>query len=93
MSRSDSARKDLNMLRSIKRLVWLIALLLVAVAILLLILQNPQHSQFRFLFWVTPELPFSIFLILAFVLGLAGALMLSLWKSRPRVFKASDKMS
>ncbi|MDD0843123.1 lipopolysaccharide assembly protein LapA domain-containing protein [Pseudomonas sp. Gutcm_11s] len=72
------------MLNGIRRLIWLGALVLVGMIILALMLQNPQRSQFHFLFWVTPELPFSIFLIMAFVLGLLGALLLSLWASARR---------
>jgi uncharacterized integral membrane protein len=79
------------MLSGIKRLVWLAALLLVGVAILLLMLQNPQRSQFHFLFWVTPELPFSVFLILAFVLGAVGSLLLSLLAAGRRAIKVKPK--
>ncbi|MDX5371146.1 MAG: LapA family protein [Pseudomonadaceae bacterium] len=66
------------MLGSIKRLIGLLGLLLVGAAVLLLILQNPQHARFHFLHWETPELPFSILLILAFVLGGVSVLLLSL---------------
>ncbi|WP_394562007.1 lipopolysaccharide assembly protein LapA domain-containing protein [Aquipseudomonas alcaligenes] len=72
------------MLNGIKRLVWFGALALLGMTILALMLQNPQRSQFHFLFWVTPELPFSIFLIVAFVLGLMGALLLGFWAATRR---------
>ncbi|MEO4046290.1 LapA family protein [Pseudomonas sp. CAU 1711] len=64
------------MLDSVKRLIGLLVLLLIGAAILLLILQNPQRTQFHFLHWATPELPFSIFLILAFVLGILSVAIL-----------------
>ncbi|WP_252271385.1 lipopolysaccharide assembly protein LapA domain-containing protein [Pseudomonas subflava] len=79
------------MLSGVKRLVWLAVLLLIGVSVLVLILQNPQQSQFRFLFWITPELPFSILLMLAFALGSVTALLLSLWLAGRRAFKSSGK--
>ena len=79
------------MLGSIKRLVLLGTLLLVGVAILLLMLQNPQRSEFHFLFWVAPELPFSVFLILAFVLGAVGSLLLGLWVAGRRAIRTKPK--
>ncbi|WJN61213.1 LapA family protein [Pseudomonas sp. SO81] len=79
------------MFGSIKRLILLGTLLLVGVAILLLMLQNPQRSEFHFLFWVTPELPFSVFLILAFVLGAVGSLLLSLLAARRWAIRTKPK--
>jgi uncharacterized integral membrane protein len=57
------------MLRGIRRLSFFSTLILIGGSILLLILQNPQRSQFSLGWWVTPELPFSVFLVVAFVLG------------------------
>lgn len=65
------------MLSRVARLVWFAAVSLIAGAILLLILQNPQSSRFHFLFWETPELPFSILLILAFGLGVLVMMLCS----------------
>lgn len=62
----------------IRRLLWLLVLLLVGGATLLLVLQNPQLARFHFLQWLTPELPVSILLIIAFVLGAISSLLLSL---------------
>lgn len=78
------------MLGSIKRLIGLLALLLIAAAILLLILQNPQRTQFHFLHWATPELPFSLLLILAFLLGAFSVLFLSVGLARRRLVKKAE---
>lgn len=67
------------MLSSIGRLLLFVSLMLVGGAIVLLILQNPQRSQFHFLQWVTPELPFSILLVVAFLLGALSSTLLGLW--------------
>lgn len=81
------------MLGSIKRLIGLLVLLLIAAAVLLLILQNPQRTEFHFLHWATPELPFSLLLILAFVLGALSVLLLSVGLARRRLVRRTEGAS
>lgn len=69
------------MLSGIKRILLTLLLLVLGVGVLLLILQNPQNAQFHFLYWITPVLPFSIFLAMAFGLGALTALLFGLWLS------------
>lgn len=66
------------MLSSIKRVLLGAFLLVCGGAVVLLILQNPQHAQFNFLYWTTPVLPFSIFLAMAFGFGSLTTLLFSL---------------
>jgi putative membrane protein len=66
-------------LSRVGRLLLFLALMLVGLAVILLILQNPQQSQFHFLHWITPQLPFSILLIVAFLLGAFSSTLLGLW--------------
>lgn len=67
------------MLSRVGRLLLFLALMLVGLAVILLILQNPQQSQFHFLHWVTPQLPFSILLVVAFLLGAFSSALLGFW--------------
>ena len=73
------------MIRVLTRLAALLVLLLIGVSVLLLILQNPQRLQFQFLHWFTPELPFSLLMILAFVLGALCVALLSLLRAGRRL--------
>jgi uncharacterized integral membrane protein len=66
------------MLSGIRRVLWVVLLLLIAAATLLLILQNPQRTQFHFLQWSTPELPFSVLLVVTFMFGALCSMLLSL---------------
>ncbi|MFG0379755.1 lipopolysaccharide assembly protein LapA domain-containing protein [Pseudomonas sp. zbq_18] len=66
------------MLSSIRLVLLGVVLMILGAAIVLLILQNPQHAQFNFLYWTTPVLPFSIFLAMAFGLGSLATLLFSL---------------
>ncbi|WP_371920105.1 LapA family protein [Pseudomonas sp. F(2018)] len=63
----------------IKRVFLAIALLVLAAAIFLLVLQNPQPAHLVFLRWSTPDLPLSVLLVLAFSVGLAVCLLSVLW--------------
>lgn len=67
------------MLSGFKRLVLSVGLGFVGLSVLLFVIQNPQASQFHFLRWVTPALPLSLMLVLAFILGALTALAFILW--------------
>lgn len=63
----------------IKRVFLTIVLLVLAAAVFLLVLQNPQPAHLVFLRWSTPDLPLSVLLVLAFSVGLAVCLLSMLW--------------
>lgn len=67
------------MLSTAKRIFLVLGIFLLGFSVLLLILQNPQRAQFHFLQWTTPELPFSILLVIAFAMGAFAALVFSIW--------------
>lgn len=69
----------MDMLNNLKRLLLVALLVLVAVLILLLILENPQRISLALFGWVTPELPVSLLLVLAFTLGVLIGLACNLW--------------
>lgn len=53
----------------LKRAVLIIVLLLVALATIDFMLENQQHVALQFLELSSPELPVSLFVVIAFVLG------------------------
>ncbi|CEA01834.1 membrane protein [Pseudomonas saudimassiliensis] len=53
----------------LKRAVLIIVLLLVALATIDFMLENQQHVALQFLEISSPELPVSLFVVIAFVLG------------------------
>ena len=83
------------MLSNAKRLLAILILVLAGGVALLLVLENPHPSRLVFLGWSTPELPFSLLLILAFLLGMAVCLMINLWllgRLRTRVAKLQREL-
>ncbi|WP_220812840.1 lipopolysaccharide assembly protein LapA domain-containing protein [Pseudomonas paralcaligenes] len=79
------------MLSGIKRFIVVSGLLLVGALVLVFVLQNSQQSQFQFLLWATPELPFSVVLVAAFLLGVLSSLLFSLilaWRMAGRSARA-----
>ncbi len=79
------------MLSGIKRFIIVFGLLLVGALVLVFVLQNSQQSQFQFLLWSTPELPFSVVLVAAFMLGALASLLFSLvfvWRMAGRSARA-----
>lgn len=66
------------MLSGIKRFVMIAGLAGIGALVLIFTLQNSQQSRFQLLLWTTPELPFSVALIAAFLLGIIFSLLLSL---------------
>lgn len=67
------------MLTGFKRFLLGLGLLLVALAVLVFILENRQVSHLVFLGWLTPELPVSVLMSLAFIVGAVFSLLLNLW--------------
>jgi len=67
------------MLKNFKRLLLVLMLVLVALVALLLVLENPQRISLALLGWSMPELPVSLLLVLAFILGAMFSLVCNLW--------------
>lgn len=57
-------------MRNIKRLMFVVAVLLVAAAIVLFVLENRQPVTLLFLGWSGPQLPISVFVLLALLAGM-----------------------
>ncbi|WP_339480232.1 lipopolysaccharide assembly protein LapA domain-containing protein [Pseudomonas sp. RL_5y_Pfl2_73] len=57
-------------MRNFKRLVLVVLALLVASAIVLFVLENNQPVALLFLGWSAPQLPVSVFVILALLAGM-----------------------
>jgi putative membrane protein len=58
-------------MRNFKRLALVIFALLVAAAIVLFVLENNQPVTLLFLGWSAPQLPVSVFVLLALLVGMA----------------------
>lgn len=58
-------------MRNIKRLLLVVIVLAVAAATLLFVLENQQSVALSFLGWSGPNLPVSVFVLVALLLGLA----------------------
>jgi len=67
------------MLTGLKRFSLILLLLLTAVAVLVFVLENRQQSHVVFLGWLSPELPVSVLMSLAFILGVMLSLLPALW--------------
>ncbi|WP_053178531.1 lipopolysaccharide assembly protein LapA domain-containing protein [Pseudomonas kilonensis] len=57
-------------MRNFKRLALVVLALLVASAIVLFVLENNQPVALLFLGWSTPQLPVSVFVVLALLAGM-----------------------
>ena len=57
-------------MRNFKRLAFVVLALLVASAIVLFVLENNQPVALLFLGWSAPQLPISVFVVLAFLAGM-----------------------
>ena len=70
----------------LKRAVLIIVLLLVALATIDFMLENQQNIALQFLEVSSPELPISLFIVIAFILGsLLGIVMGWLYTTRRRL--------
>lgn len=57
-------------MHGIKRVAVLILLLIAALVVLVFVLENPQSLAFSFLGWVSPQIPASVFVVVALIVGL-----------------------
>ena len=65
-------------MRGVKRVALVLIVLIVALAILAFVLANQQDVALAFLGWSTPELPVSVFVTLALIVGMLVGPVLSL---------------
>ena len=80
-------------MRSFKRVVLLIILLIVGLGVLTFVLENQQDASLVFLGWSTPEMPVSIFMGLALVVGMLIGPLLNLLAGRYRARKVRSHSS
>lgn len=74
-------------MRGVKRVALVLIVLIVALAILAFVLENQQDVALAFLGWSTPQLPVSVFVTLALIVGMLVGPFLSLLvrrKKRPK---------
>ncbi|MBJ2267546.1 DUF1049 domain-containing protein [Pseudomonas sp. MF6772] len=72
-------------MRGVKRVALVLIVLIVALAILAFVLENQQDVALAFLGWSTPELPVSVFVTLALIVGmLVGPVLGLLIRSKKR---------
>lgn len=72
-------------MRGVKRVTLVLIVLIVALAILAFVLENQQDVALAFLGWSTPELPVSVFVTLALIVGmLVGPVLSLLIRSKKR---------
>ncbi|WP_053162117.1 lipopolysaccharide assembly protein LapA domain-containing protein [Pseudomonas brassicacearum] len=57
-------------MRNFKRLTLVLAALLMASAVVLFVIENNQPFALLFLDWSTPQLPISVFVLLALLVGM-----------------------
>ncbi|MGL5997212.1 MAG: lipopolysaccharide assembly protein LapA domain-containing protein [Pseudomonas proteolytica] len=74
-------------MRGVKRVALVLIVLIAALAILAFVLENQQDVALAFLGWSTPQLPVSVFVTLALIVGMLVGPFLSLLvrhKRRPK---------
>ena len=72
-------------MRGVKRVALVLIVLIAALAILAFVLENQQDVALAFLGWSTPELPVSVFVTLALIVGmLVGPVLSLLIRSKKR---------
>ncbi|WP_339504605.1 lipopolysaccharide assembly protein LapA domain-containing protein [Pseudomonas sp. ABY48] len=74
-------------MRNFKRLALVVLALLVASAIVLFVLENNQPVALLFLGWSAPQLPVSVFVILALLAGMMAGPLLAWFVGARRRFK------
>ncbi|AXA54968.1 lipopolysaccharide assembly protein LapA domain-containing protein [Pseudomonas thivervalensis] len=74
-------------MRNFKRLALVLLALLVASAIVLFVLENNQPLALIFLGWTAPQLPVSVFVILALLVGMMLGPLLAWFVSARRRLK------
>lgn len=57
-------------MRGVKRVVLVLAMLIVVLAVLGFVLENQQGASLSFLGWVTGQMPVSVFVVVALIIGM-----------------------
>lgn len=72
-------------MRGIKRVIAILTVLVVALMVLAFVLENQQKATLAFLGWSTSQLPISVFVALALIVGmLIGPLLVLLFRAKGR---------
>ncbi|KAA8705836.1 MULTISPECIES: lipopolysaccharide assembly protein LapA domain-containing protein [Pseudomonas] len=71
-------------MRGVKRVALVLIVLIAALAILAFVLENQQDVALAFLGWSTPQLPVSVFVTLALIVGMLVGPFLSLLVRRKK---------
>lgn len=74
-------------MRGVKRVALVLIVLIVALAILAFVLENQQDVALAFLGWSTPQLPVSVFVTLALIVGMLVGPLLGLLVRRKKLHK------
>lgn len=69
-------------MRGVKRVVLVLAVLIVALVVLAFVLENQQDVTISFLTWATPQLPVSLFVVGALIVGMVIGPALGLLSQR-----------
>ncbi|UVL28189.1 DUF1049 domain-containing protein [Pseudomonas donghuensis] len=69
-------------MRNFKRLILVVFLLLLMAAVVVFVLENQLPAQLVFLGWVLPQLPVSVYLLVALSVGLVIGPLLTLLSRR-----------
>lgn len=69
-------------MRGVKRVVLVLAVLIVALVVLAFVLENQQDVTMSFLTWTTPQLPVSLFVVGALIVGMVIGPALGLLSQR-----------
>ncbi|AQT93333.1 MULTISPECIES: LapA family protein [Pseudomonas] len=71
-------------MRGVKRVVVLLMTLVVALVVLAFVLENRQGVSLSFFGFITGEMPVSVFVVVALIIGMLIGPLLSMWMPKPR---------
>lgn len=71
-------------MRGVKRVVVVLTVLVVALIVLAFVLENQQVASLSFFGFATGEMPVSMFVVVALIIGMLIGPLLSMWMPKPR---------
>ncbi|KAB0518358.1 LapA family protein [Pseudomonas extremorientalis] len=71
-------------MRGVKRVVVVLTVLVVALIVLAFVLENQQVASLSFFGFATGEMPVSVFVVVALIIGMLIGPLLSMWMPKPR---------
>ncbi|WP_168232821.1 LapA family protein [Pseudomonas veronii] len=71
-------------MRGVKRVVVVLTVLMVALVVLAFVLENQQGASLSFFGFTTDEMPVSVFVVVALIIGMLIGPLLSMWMPKPR---------